>query len=119
MSGVICGIAEWIELILCVDVAHLYLTVGPAASLFFWGGGFCLLFGLSSPVNTIGGDGRWWGAESCGSSGSKTGREAKSRAKSSLLPFFIYLFSCFDGGGSRLLREGIRKAEDATTCSLM
>lgn len=117
MSGVICGIAEWTELILCVDVAHLYLTAGPSASLwrvFYFL--FCLLFGLPSPVNTIRGDGSWWGAES---GGSKTGREAKSRARSSPLPFFIYLFSCFDGGGSRLLREGIRKVEDATTCSLV
>lgn len=31
----------------------------------------------------------------------------------------MYLFSCFDGGGSRLLREGIRKVEVTTTCSLM
>lgn len=48
MSGVICGIAEWIELILCVDVAHLYLTVGPAAS-FFLGGGVSAFF-LDCPL---------------------------------------------------------------------
>lgn len=83
MSGVICGIAEWIELILCVDVAHLYLTVGPSAS--FSGFFFSCLFGLCSPVNTIRGDGSWRGAESCGSSGGGAGREAKSRARPSLL----------------------------------
>lgn len=35
VSGVICGIDEWIELMLCVNVAHLYLTVGPSVSCFF------------------------------------------------------------------------------------